>query len=149
MKIAADWSRYKTYISLDKEPIDVRRALLYEDQIWIVHTSSKIDLLEIKNGNIQLKSSLDPHLSDDSIRIESIYQDSSDILWLSSVNGINRFNIQTGETSIVVNKFGRQLGSISLFHRAQNKKFYFNFFGRKTIGFFDEVEMVAYEIETY
>jgi signal transduction histidine kinase/ligand-binding sensor domain-containing protein/CheY-like chemotaxis protein len=147
VKIAADWSRYKTYISQDKEPIDVRRALLYEDQIWVVHTSSKIDLLELKNDNIQLKSSLYPHLSDDSIRIESIYQDSSDILWLSSVNGINKVNNQTGETSMVVNESGRQLGSISLFYRAQNKNFYFNFFGRNTIGFFDESEMVAHEIE--
>jgi signal transduction histidine kinase/ligand-binding sensor domain-containing protein/CheY-like chemotaxis protein len=146
VKIAADWSRYKTYISLDKEPIDVRRSFLYEDQIWIVHTSSKIDLLELKNGNIQLKSSLYPHLSDDSIRIESIFQDSSDILWLSSVNGINKVNNQTGETSMVVNESGRQLGSISLFHKAKNKKFYFNFFGRNTIGFFDESEMIAEEI---
>ena len=147
VKIASDWNRYQIYISEDKEPIDIRRALLYKDKIWIVHTSSKIDLLEMVNGEILLKSSYDPNLIDDSIRIESIYQDEPDVLWLSSVNGINKVDLESGVTTMVRSNEGNKLGSVSLFHRAKNKKFFFNFFGSNTIGYFDESEMVAHVIE--
>ncbi len=147
VKIAADWNRYNIYISKDKEPIDIRSSFLFEDKIWIVHTSSKIDLLELKDEQLLLKTSLDPNLSDDSIRIYNIFQDKPNVLWLSSVNGINKVNINTGETTMVADEQNKMLGSVRLFHKAQNGQFYFNFFGQNTIGYFNEKQMVAQVIE--
>ena len=147
VKIAADWNRYKIYISQDKGPIDIRGAYQFEDNIWLIHTSAKLDLLEYVDGNIKLKTSLIPKINSDDIRIDSVYQEKPDVLWISSVNGINKVDTKTGASSFVVNKLGRKLGNILLFHKARDGNFYFNFFGKNEIGYFNENEMTAHVIK--
>lgn len=147
IKLASDWDRYKIYISEIKEPIDMRRAFQFEDNIWVVHPSSKIDLLEYYNNNLTLKRTLEPQLGDGSLRINRIYQDTLGIIWISSISGVHRVNTMTGESTMVTDEPGKKLGSVRFFYRADNKKFYFNVFGEKTIGYFDEEQMVAHFIQ--
>ncbi len=146
VKIAADWNRYNIYISHDKEPIDIRRAYQYGDNIWIVRTSSNMDLLEVFNGEIRLKAELDPKLIDGNIRIGTVYQENPNEIWLSSVSGINKIDTRTGDSTRVVDEEGKKLGSVRPFYKAKDKQFYFNFFGQKVIGYFNEDEMVAHKI---
>lgn len=147
IKVAADWNRYKIYVSQDKDPIDIRRAHQFQDKIWLIHNSSKMDLLSYTNDEIKYKSSFSPQLNGDYIRIESVYQDRPETMWISSVNGIDRINVLTGVSRSVVDVEGKSLGSVSFFHRAKDNKFYFNFFGKSEIGYFEEDEMIAHVIK--
>ena len=55
IKLAADLDRYDVYISEKKEPVDIRLVYKFQDNIWLVHPSSKIDLLAYENNHIKLK----------------------------------------------------------------------------------------------
>ena len=144
IKIASDWERYNLYISDKKEPIDYRRGYQYKDNIWLVHTSSKIDLFNFFDGQLVLKSSFEPNLGSNKIRIDSIYQDEENVIWISSVDGMNKVNTLTGESNRVSNEEGRKLGTVRLFHRAENKRFYFYLFTENKLGYFEEEDMVAH-----
>jgi len=148
IKLAPDWDRYNIYITAAKEAIDIHRSLQYRDKIWIVHPSSKIDLLEYNNDQLKLKRTINPSLGEGTIRLESIYQDAADVIWIGSINGIHKVDAATGKSSLVKNEQGRKVGSVNFLHKAQDNNIYFYLFGEGTIGYFNQTEMLAHIIES-
>ena len=148
LKVSSDWERFNVYLSSSKEPIDYRRGYQYKDNVLLVHTSSKIDLFEYDDNGLTLKNSFIPNLgSSNDHRIQSLYQDEEETLWVSTVDGINKVNITTGESIHVQNQKGRKLGVVRMFYRTKSKRFYFYLLTENQMGFFDEDDMVAHMID--
>ena len=147
IKLASDWDRYNIYISKAKEPVDIHRTFQYQNKIWIAHPSSKIDLLTYDDDQLRFNKTINPSLGGGSIRIDSVYQDTTGVIWISSINGIHKVDTATGESLSVTNKQGRKLGSVNLLHRAQDNNIYFNLFSERAIGYFNETDMLAHIIE--
>lgn len=147
LKVSSDWERFNVYLSNSKEPIDYRRGYQFKDNIMLAHTSSKIDLFEFEDNNLFLKKSFRPKFGSTNVRIDSLYQDEAETLWVSSIDGINKVIVANGESTQVKNKKGRKLGTVRLFYRAKNKRFYFYLLTENQLGYFDEGEMVAHMID--
>ena len=147
IKLSPDWDRFNVYLSPHREPIDMRRGYVFNKTIWIIHPSSKMDVFELKQNQLIYKRSLNPDLGAGSIRIDSIYQENEEYIWLSSIHGIHKVNTQTGESVMVVNESGEKLGSVRQFIKAKDGNYYFNQFSENTFAYFNEDEMVAHLIE--
>lgn len=146
VKVSSGWEKFKVYIGQNNESKEFRTGFQFKENIWLVHMSSLIDLYRYENNVLKLQKSIKPDLGTNSIRIDSIYQDDPDSIWISSLEGINKVDVQTGETSIVTNQQGEKLGAVRKFYRAKNKRFYFYLFTDKQMGYFDENDMFAYVI---
>ncbi len=146
LKFSADWNRYHVYISDNTEPIDMRRAFLYKDKLWIVHPSSRVDLLSIKNNKLSRVRSFKPQLGENIIRIDTIYQDHDDYFWISTLNGIHKVNTHTGVSLRLKDPKEKKLGNIKHFHKAKNNLFYFDLYSEE-IGFFNPKNMQAHLIQ--
>ncbi len=146
LKIPADWNRYITYISNKKEPKDIRRAFLYKDNLWIVHPSSKLDMINLSKEKFSLVKTIKPYLDESLIRIDAIFQDVDNFLWVSSIKGIHQINTLLGTALKVLSPAGKDLGAVKHLLKAKNNKFYFSLFS-EGIGFFDERDMQAHLIK--
>ena len=146
LKIPSDWNRYNTYISKSREPKDIRRAFLYQNKLWIVHPSSKLDMLEINDDLFFLKKTINPFPRQNLIRIDTIFQEHNDDLWLSSIKGVHLINPSTNKSSKVESPSNKELGNTRLLHKSINDKFYFSLFSEE-IGYFNPIDMQAHLIE--
>ena len=146
LKVSSDWNRYHTYISSVKEPKDIRKAFLYKNNLWVVHPSSKIDMLKIDDDKFSLVNSIKPYLGESQIRIDTIFQDSDDYLWVSSVKGIHRINSRNGESKKILSPSGKELGNIRHLFKSKNGKFYFSVFS-EGVGYFDTKDLQAHLID--
>jgi len=146
IKLAPDWNRYNIYISANKEPIDIRRAYQFQDSIWIAHPSSKMESFQFTYCNLKLLNSLQPDLGSGSIRIDSIYQDHPDYLWISSIQGIHKVDSKTGESQMIENTEGKKLGSVRNLYKT-NDRFYFQLFSEEKLAYFDESNRQAHIIK--
>lgn len=148
IKLTPDWDRYNIYFSKNKEPKDIRLAYLYEDNIWIAHPSSKIDLLHNQHNQLSLTKNFSPELSSSgSTSIDSLYQSTPDYLWISSTAGIHKMNTLSGQTTAVIDKKGKPFANVNLLHKAPNDMVYFYVLSEKTVGYFDEETGIASFIE--
>ncbi len=139
IKLTPDWDRYNIYFSKNKEPKDIRLAYLHENNIWVAHPSSKIDLLRNQQNQLTLVKNFSPKLSSSgSTSIDSLYQSKPDYLWISSTAGIHKMDTLSGKTTAVVDKNGMPFANVNLMHKAQNDLVYFYVLSEKTIGYFDE-----------
>jgi signal transduction histidine kinase/ligand-binding sensor domain-containing protein/CheY-like chemotaxis protein len=146
IKLAPDWNRYNIYISTNEETINIRRAYQFNDTIWMAHLSSKMESFELFNGNLRLVESIYPDLGLGSIRIDNIYQEKAEFLWISSIQGIHKIDTKTGESQMVVNEQGDKLGNVRLVQKVNNQ-FYFHLLSEEKIGYFQESDMQANVIE--
>ena len=146
LKIPSDWNRYNTYIPSTKKPKDIRRAFLYHDNLWIVHPSSKLDLIGIDQGVFSLKKTIKPYLGENLIRIDTIFQDTEEYLWVSSIKGIHKIDSTNGMSTKVLSPSKKELSNARHLFKSKNNKYYFSLFS-EAIGFFNEGEMQAQLIE--
>jgi signal transduction histidine kinase/CheY-like chemotaxis protein/ligand-binding sensor domain-containing protein len=146
LKIPSDWNRYNTYISSEKEPKDIRRAFLHQDKLWIAHPSSKLDQIYLNGDSLSLIKTIKPYLGANLIRIDTIFQDSDEYLWLSSIKGIHQINTSTGESTKVASPLDKELGNTKHLYKSKNNKFYFSLFSEE-IGYFNQSDMQAHLIK--
>jgi len=147
IKVSADWERYNVTLTSFHEGVLFRRASISENNIWLVHESSDLEQYEYTNGQLTLNASIPSPLGIEQPRIDIVYQDEPNYIWISSSIGINKINIKTKEISTVLNGMGRKLGAVKHFYRDSNKRFYFYLFTDKQMGYFDETDMTAHMIE--
>jgi len=145
IKIPYDWERFIVSSDQDAKSDPVTNATLFQNNLWISHSSSKLDLFTIENENLHFKKELHLDLGNKDVNIDKTLQYNNDYLWVTSLKGIHRVNLTTGETSKIKTNKTQELNSVTQLIHSENKFLYFSTFDGE-IGYINDTDLNAHII---
>ena len=150
VKLASDWNRYNIYfptqVADEQSYVTTQRAFVSDKKLWIGEFPQKVELYEFFSNELKFVNSYYSDRSKESAKIDAIFADKEEIgfLWVSTVSGVDKINLETSEVFSVIEMSGKRLDSArNLYRDTESNRFYFNLFDEETLGYFDKDEMIA------
>ena len=145
IKIPFDWERFIISTTQAKRIMPIKSASLFNNNLWVSHPSSTLDLYTLQNTQPTFQKKLNLDLGHKDIDIDRVLQNSDGFLWVTSVKGIHRVNLKTGDTIKIETHKSQELNSVTQIMKSNNNMLYFSTFDGE-IGFIKDRELSAHMI---
>jgi len=143
LKIAPDWNRFSTYIIQGDESTTIKGAAQLGNSIWLTKMFPYFEQLEVVDQKLTIKQKLILKTENTLLRTTYLLQTKKDYLWMTSVNGIDRIDLKTKQVQSVFNESGKKVEVARTLYLGKDETIFFNVFGKNTLGYYNEEEMIA------